>query len=90
MDESVALLHAVHADLERARPRGQRYETCRLDGSGSFPALITSDGDPVAAPHHQLASFHRYLAALSEVCSEQPVATCVDEVGSYRPWETWA
>ncbi|MGD3108974.1 putative quinol monooxygenase [Streptomyces sp. YGL11-2] len=90
VDESVALLHAVYADLARARPRGLRYETYRLDGSGRFLALITSDGDPVAAPHHQLASFQRYRAALSEVCSEPPVVTYVDEVGSYRSLETSA
>jgi hypothetical protein len=37
---SVAFLHAVYADLEQARPRGVRYDTFRLDGSGSFLALI--------------------------------------------------
>lgn len=82
--QSVALLHAVYADLERARPRGLRYDTYRLDNSGSFLALIESEGDPVAAPHHRLASFQRYRAALSEYCTEQPAVTYLDEVGSYR------
>ncbi|GGV19030.1 hypothetical protein GCM10010275_70810 [Streptomyces litmocidini] len=82
--QSVALLHAVYADLERTRPRGLRYDTFRLDGSGSFLALIESEGDPVAAPHHQLASFQRYRAALNEICTEPPTVTYLDEVGSYR------
>ncbi|EFL19445.1 hypothetical protein [Streptomyces sp. C] len=84
VEQSVALLHAVYADLERVRPRGLRYDTFRLDGSGSFLALIESVGDPVEAPHHQLASFQRYRAALSEICTEQPTVTYLDEVGSYR------
>lgn len=82
--QSVALLQAVYADLERARPLGLRFDTFRLDGSGSFLALIESEGDPVAAPHHRLASFQRYRAALSEICTEQPIVTYLDEVGSYR------
>lgn len=82
--QSVELLHAVYADLERVRPRGLRYDTFRLDGSGSFLALIESEGDPVAAPHHQLASFQRYRAALNEFCTEPPTVTYLDEVGSYR------
>ncbi|MDX2565128.1 hypothetical protein PV371_36510 [Streptomyces sp. TX20-6-3] len=83
VEQSVALLRAVYADLERARPRGLRYDTFRLDGGG-FLALIESDGDPVAAPHHRLASFQRYRAALSEICTEPPTVAYLDEVGSYR------
>ncbi|MFJ4777979.1 hypothetical protein [Streptomyces sp. NPDC088762] len=84
VEQSVALLRAVYADLERARPRGLRYETFRLDGGGSFLAVIESEGDPVAAPHHRLASFQRYRAALSEICTEPPAVTYLDQVGSYR------
>ncbi|MFF5503152.1 hypothetical protein [Streptomyces roseolus] len=84
VEQSVALLHAVYADLEQLRPAGLRYDTFRLDGSGGFLALIESEGDPVAAPHHQLASFQRYRAALSEICVEQPTVAYLGEVGSYR------
>ncbi|MEU3724619.1 hypothetical protein [Streptomyces sp. NPDC031705] len=80
----MALLHAVYADLERVRPCGLRYDTFRLDGSDSFLALIDSEGDPVAAPHHRLASFQCYRAALSEICTEPPAVTYLDQVGSYR------
>ncbi|MER5717527.1 hypothetical protein [Streptomyces sp. NPDC002132] len=80
----MALLHTVYADLQQARPRGLRYDTFRLDGGGSFLALIESEGDPVAAPHHRLASFQRYRAALSEICTEPPIVAYLDEVGSYR------
>ncbi|MFL9680685.1 MULTISPECIES: putative quinol monooxygenase [Streptomyces] len=83
-ERSVALLRAVYADLERARPRGLRYDTFRVDGGGGFLALIESEGDPVAAPHHRLASFQRYRAALSEICAEPPTVAYLDEVGSYR------
>ncbi|MEU0401482.1 hypothetical protein ABZ318_14795 [Streptomyces sp. NPDC006197] len=84
VEQSVALLRAVYADLERVRPSGLRYETFRLDGGGSFLAVIESEGDPVAAPHHRLASFQRYRAALSEICTESPTVTYLDQVGSYR------
>ena len=84
VEQSVVLLRAVYADLEQARPHGLRYDTFQLDGSGSFLALIESEGDPVAAPHHRLASFQRYRAALSEICTEKPTVTYLDEVGSYR------
>ncbi|MFF4169436.1 hypothetical protein [Streptomyces sp. NPDC001744] len=84
VEQSVELLRAVYADLERLRPSGLRYDTFRLDDSGGFLALIESEGDPVEAPHHRLPSFQRYRAALSEICTEQPGVTHLDEVGSYR------
>ncbi|APE21545.1 MULTISPECIES: hypothetical protein [Streptomyces] len=84
VDQSVELLDAVYKDLEESRPDGLTYETFQLDGTASFVALIETEGDPVAAPHHRLASFQRYRAALNAICTQPPQVAYVNEVGVYR------
>lgn len=60
--------------------RGEGSVTCSAEtGWSSAPV-----GDPVAAPHHASASFRRYRAALSEVCTEPPTVTHLGEVGWRR------
>ncbi|WP_406013450.1 hypothetical protein OG520_14535 [Streptomyces sp. NBC_00984] len=84
-EEGVESLRAVCTDLHRDRPDGLRYDTLRLDGGADSLALVESEGGPVAASHHRQASFQRYRAALSEICTEPPAVIHLDEVGSCRP-----
>ncbi|MEV4246713.1 hypothetical protein AB0J63_25230 [Streptosporangium canum] len=88
VDRSPELLRAVYDDLARSRPNELRYETYRLDDQASFVAVIETDGDPAAAPHHRLASFQRYRAALSAICVDGPTVNFLNEVGSYQSSRT--
>ncbi|MEV6925690.1 hypothetical protein AB0M46_14480 [Dactylosporangium sp. NPDC051485] len=82
---SAELLRAVYADLERTEPKGLRYETFQVEGTGQFLAVIESDGGPGDAAHHRLASFQRYRAALDDICVEPPTVAHLETVGAYRP-----
>ncbi|MEV4108468.1 hypothetical protein [Nonomuraea sp. NPDC049695] len=84
VDRSRTLLRAVYDELASTRPSGLRYQTYQLDDQASFVAIIESDGDPAAAPHHRLASFQHYRAALSAIRVDGPTVHFLNEVGSYH------
>jgi hypothetical protein len=74
-----ALVRDVYAELERARPAGLRYATFK-DGL-SFTHVAWSETAPT--PLRGLEAFRRFQAGIRDRCSEPPVVTEVDEVGSF-------
>jgi hypothetical protein len=80
VDENIALVQAVYAELAETSPAGFRYATYRCDDGVTFVHLATSDGPP---PLPGLAAFQRFQEGLPERCAEPPVATELREVGSY-------
>ncbi|MBB4919722.1 hypothetical protein [Streptosporangium saharense] len=84
VDRSLDLLRAVYDELAQTRPHGLHYDTYQLDDQASFVAIIDSDGHPASAPHHRLASFQRYRAALSAICVDGPTVHVLSEAGSYH------
>jgi hypothetical protein len=80
VDENVALVEAVFAELAETRPAGFRYTTYQCDDDVTFVHLAISDG-PV--PLAELAAFRRFKEGLDERCVQPPVRSELREVGSY-------
>jgi hypothetical protein len=80
--ENEKLVRAVYEELAVTQPGGLRYATFKLDDGVSFAHLaITGDGpNPLA----QVAAFRRFQERVAERCEEQPVATTLSEIGSFR------
>lgn len=87
-EENVAAVRAVYEELERSAPTGLRYATLRGGDGVTFMHLArveTADGvNPLLA----LDAFKRFTEAIKDRCEEPPINMQVDEVGSYRMFET--
>ncbi|MDT0303855.1 hypothetical protein [Streptomonospora wellingtoniae] len=81
VDENLALLQDVYAELESVRPPGLRYETLQADDGVTFVALVELDHGPEAL--QGLEAFQRYRSTLEERCVRPPAMTVVREVGAY-------
>jgi hypothetical protein len=80
--ENEALVRAVYAELERSAPAGLRYATFRLDDGVSFVHLaIVEDGHN---PLPEVTAFKRFQESIGDRCDEPPVATELQEIGSFR------
>jgi len=80
VEENVALVRAVYAELAQLDPPDFRYATYQLDDRTTFVHLATSQGP---APLPGLAAFGRFLADIEARCVEPPVVTELHEVGSF-------
>ena len=81
VETNAKLVEAVFAQLERDQPSGLRYQTFRIEGTGTFLHLATIEGtdNPLLA----LAAFKEFTAAIAERCIEPPVTMHLDAIGAY-------
>jgi hypothetical protein len=81
VEENEQLVRDVYDELARTQPDGLRYGTFKLDDGVSFVHLaVHSDPNPLG----QVEAFARFQADIRDRCDEPPVATVLEEVGSYR------
>jgi hypothetical protein len=83
VDENVALVEAVYAQLNRERPEGLHYATFRLPDGVSFMHVVV-DSDQPGGILNQLDAFKAFTADIERRCDEPPVATEITLVGSYE------
>lgn len=81
VEENEQLVRDVYEELGRTQPEGLRYGTFKLEDGVSFVHLAVH-GDP--NPLAQVEAFKRFQADIRDRCDEPPVATVLEEVGSYR------
>ena len=83
-EENADFIKRVFGALRRDRPAGLRYGSFRLEDGVTFVHLAeidTADGsNPLAATD----AFKAFQAGLKDRCEELPVATALDEVGTYN------
>jgi hypothetical protein len=82
VDENVALVQAVYAELERERPDGIHYITFRLPDGVSFMHIVI-DSDQPGRILGELAAFKAFVGDIESRCDEPPVATELSKVGSF-------
>jgi hypothetical protein len=82
VDENVALVEAVYAQLARERPEGIHYATFRLADGVSFMHVVI-DSDQPGRVLGELAAFKAFVGDIESRCDEPPVATELSLVGSY-------
>jgi hypothetical protein len=79
--ENEELVRAVYEELHRTKPAGLRYATFRLEDGVSFMHLAVSEGE--RTPLGDVEAFKRFIDGVAERCDEPPVATRIEEIGSY-------
>jgi hypothetical protein len=79
--ENEQLVRAVYDELAAAKPEGLRYATFKLPDGVTFIHVAEHD-DPNPLP--AIAAFQRFQEEIQARCEEPPVATRLDEIGSYR------
>jgi len=82
--ENQQYIEKVFQELQRNSPGDVRYVTFKLSDGVSFvhiASIETADGHN---PLTQSAAFKSFQAGIKDPCEEQPVATELTEIGSYR------
>ena len=82
VDENVAKVKAVYAELAETKPAGLRYATfVAADGVTFFHvAAIEGDTNPLAA----CKAFKAFQEDIRDRCDEPPAPTDLTQVGSYN------
>jgi hypothetical protein len=80
VEENIALVQAVYAELATVQPPGFRYTTYQCDDGVTFVHLAVYEGP---APLSSLAAFRRFQEGLPERCAQPPVRAELSEVGSF-------
>jgi hypothetical protein len=82
--ENEQLVRAVYEELRRTDPAGLRYATFRLADGVSFVHLAAIDTQNGGNPLASLEAFRRFTEDVEDRCDEAPVATAIDEIGSFH------
>ena len=77
---NLALMRAVHAEIQAVRPEGLRYASFQLADGVSFVELVVGGGQGRLAG---LEAFRAYRSTLAERIEAPPVLDELDEIGSY-------
>jgi len=85
--ENEELVRAVYEELERTGPAGLQYATFRLDDGVSFVHVASSATEDGSNPLVEVKAFQEFQKHVIERCEEPPVASRLDEVGSFRFWQ---
>jgi hypothetical protein len=84
--ENEQLVRAVYEELERTSPAGLRYATFRLDDGVSFVHIASDETEDGRSPLRDVTAFREFQKDVAERCAESPVASELNEVGSFRFW----
>ena len=80
--ENERLVRAVYEELHRTRPDDLRYKTFRLEDGVSFVHIAFEEDDANGLP--DVEAFREFTREIDDRCDERPVATVLDEIGSFR------
>lgn len=84
--ENERLVRAVYEELERRGTDGLSYATFRLQDGVSFVHVAARETDGAENPLLELEAFREFQQDIAERCVERPVASELQEVGSFRFW----
>jgi hypothetical protein len=82
VEDNVALVQAVYAELAAKRPEGLHYATFRLPDGVSFMHLVVETDQP-GAILGKISAFRAFQADIGARCDEPPAVSEVTLVGSY-------
>jgi len=83
-DENIAFIRQVFAELDASKPEGLRYVSFNLADGVSFVHIAVVESADGENPLPKTAAFKDFIADIKDRCTEPPVASSADIVGSYR------
>jgi hypothetical protein len=78
--ENEELVRAVYDELASTQPNGLSYATFKLPDGVTFVHVARHAADN---PLPKIAAFQRFQEGIRDRCEEAPVATQLEEIGSY-------
>lgn len=81
-NENQQFVEKVFEELRRNSPPGLRYATFKQSDGVTFLHLVSVETDVNPLPN--MPAFQAFQADIKDRCEEQPVATELEEVGSYH------
>src|SRR4051812_14501529 len=82
-DTNAALIAAVFAELEAAKPDGLRYLSLRLDDD-TFIHVVETAADDGSRALPKLAAFQGFKSGIRDRCANPPLVRQATVVGNYR------
>src|ERR1700694_3364837 len=82
--ENEQYIERVFEELRRNSPAGFRYAAFKQSDGVSFVHFASFETETGANPLSQSPAFKAFQADLQDRCEAQPVATDLEEVGSYE------
>ena len=82
-DTNAALISAVFAELEAAKPDDVRYLSLRLDDD-TFIHIVETAADDGSSVLPKLAAFQAFQSGIRERCAVPPQVRQATVVGNYR------
>lgn len=82
--ENAQYIQKVFEELQRSSPAGLRYASFQLSDGVSFMHIASVETADGSNPLSQSAAFKTFQAGIKDRCEEQPVATELTVIGSYR------
>jgi len=82
------LVQAVFEELERTGPAGVRYATFTLPDGVSFVHLVSVETEDGHNPLSDVKAFNEFQENVRDRCEDDPIATELREIGSYRLFPT--
>jgi hypothetical protein len=86
--ENQRFIERVFEELRANAPKGIRYITFKSDDGVSFTHLVSLETETGENPLDTSAAFQAFQAGLSERFAVQPTFTTLEEVGSYRVFDS--
>ena len=74
----------VFEQLKSENPPGLHYASFKLDDGVSFVHIASIDSADGSNPLGELSAFKAFTGQIKDRCEEPPVASNLNEVGSYR------
>ncbi len=74
----------VFEQLKSENPPGLQYASFKLDDGVSFVHIASIDSADGSNPLGELSAFKAFTGQIKDRCEEPPVASNLNEVGSYR------
>src|SRR5258707_11594974 len=82
--ENVDYVQKVYAELQSTSPAGLRYATFKATDSPTFFHIASVETENGENPLNQIEAFKTFSADIRDQCEEPPVATAMEEIGSYN------
>lgn len=82
--ENERYIKKVFEQLDREQPAGLSYASFKLGDGVSFVHIVSDEKRERGSRLGELPAFQEFSAAIEERCDEPPVATRLEEVGSFR------
>jgi hypothetical protein len=83
-EENERYITKVFEQLKQTQPKGLRYAVFKLSDGATFVHTVSIEPELDGHPLKELETFRAFTDTIDDRCEELPVASDIEEIGSYR------